>query len=201
MLSDNQNNNLVPRFSLQGTDERKRNTGNDVAKAAAHETGLSVVIQFDSELKLRRGSWFLAFLVNVFSQIFGPIVSIRVKTLSKTRLVASRYIKREKVSLPVDLLPGRGSKTPLPKLSVVLDQDPDFFNISPCSWLAKVLYLLIVTFGVCLIPNVVSNRLFRSGNFCPVCLKVYRNDESDLPMVCCDMCDRWVHTGKGVFTL
>ena len=59
----------------------------------------------DSELKLRRGSGFLAFLVDVFSQIFGPIVSIRVKTLSKTRLVASRYIKREKVSLPVDLLP------------------------------------------------------------------------------------------------
>ncbi|XP_067017721.1 PHD finger protein 10-like [Acropora muricata] len=38
------------------------------------------------------------------------------------------------------------------------------------------------------------SRLFRTGNFCPVCLKVYRNDESDLPMVCCDMCDRWVHT-------
>ncbi|KAK3698907.1 hypothetical protein QZH41_020366 [Actinostola sp. cb2023] len=38
------------------------------------------------------------------------------------------------------------------------------------------------------------SRLFRSGNFCPVCLKVYRNDESDLPMVCCDECDRWVHT-------
>jgi len=38
------------------------------------------------------------------------------------------------------------------------------------------------------------SRLFRAGNFCPVCLKVYRNDESDLPMVCCDTCDRWVHT-------
>jgi len=36
-----------------------------------------------------------------------------VKTLRKTNLVASRYIKREKVSLPVD---GRGSKTPLLKL-------------------------------------------------------------------------------------
>ena len=44
-------------------------------------------------------------MVNVFPQMFGPIVSIRVKTLSKTRLVASRHIKREKVSLPVDLLP------------------------------------------------------------------------------------------------
>ena len=49
MLSDNQNKNLVPRFSLQGTDERKRNTGNDVAISAAHEPGLSVVIQFDSK--------------------------------------------------------------------------------------------------------------------------------------------------------
>ena len=43
----------------------------------------------------------------------------------------------------------------------------------------------------------VSNcSLFRAGNCCPVCLKVYRNDESDLPMVCCDECDRWIHTSK-----
>ena len=49
MLSDYQNKNLVPRFSLQGTDERKRNTGNDVAISTAHETELSVVIQFDSK--------------------------------------------------------------------------------------------------------------------------------------------------------
>ena len=49
MLSDNQNNNLVPRFSLQDTDERKRSTGNEVAKVAAHETGPSVAIQFDSQ--------------------------------------------------------------------------------------------------------------------------------------------------------
>ena len=38
------------------------------------------------------------------------------------------------------------------------------------------------------------SRLFRNGNFCPICLKVYRNDETDLPMVCCDSCDRWTHT-------
>jgi len=38
------------------------------------------------------------------------------------------------------------------------------------------------------------SKLFRSGNFCPVCLKVYRSDEKDLPMVCCDSCDRWIHT-------
>ncbi|XP_044489518.1 uncharacterized protein LOC123213943 isoform X2 [Mangifera indica] len=35
-------------------------------------------------------------------------------------------------------------------------------------------------------------RLFVKGNYCPVCLKVYRDSEST-PMVCCDVCLRWVH--------
>ncbi|KAK7263884.1 hypothetical protein RJT34_31483 [Clitoria ternatea] len=35
-------------------------------------------------------------------------------------------------------------------------------------------------------------RLFVKGNYCPVCLKVYRDSEST-PMVCCDTCQRWVH--------
>ncbi|KAK9068883.1 hypothetical protein SSX86_012999 [Deinandra increscens subsp. villosa] len=35
-------------------------------------------------------------------------------------------------------------------------------------------------------------RLFVKGNYCPVCLKVYRDSEST-PMVCCDICQRWVH--------
>ncbi|RWR77741.1 PHD finger family protein isoform 2 [Cinnamomum micranthum f. kanehirae] len=35
-------------------------------------------------------------------------------------------------------------------------------------------------------------RLFVKGNYCPVCLKVYRDSEST-PMVCCDACQRWVH--------
>lgn len=35
---------------------------------------------------------------------------------------------------------------------------------------------------------------FRRGYFCPVCLKVYHDDETDSPMVCCDACDRWIHT-------
>ncbi|TYI13116.1 hypothetical protein ES332_A08G036200v1 [Gossypium tomentosum] len=35
-------------------------------------------------------------------------------------------------------------------------------------------------------------RLFVKGNYCPVCLKVYRDSEST-PMVCCDVCQRWVH--------
>ncbi|WOL11695.1 hypothetical protein Cni_G20459 [Canna indica] len=35
-------------------------------------------------------------------------------------------------------------------------------------------------------------RLFVKGNYCPVCLKVYRDSETT-PMVCCDVCERWVH--------
>ncbi|XP_020214568.1 uncharacterized protein LOC109798639 isoform X1 [Cajanus cajan] len=35
-------------------------------------------------------------------------------------------------------------------------------------------------------------RLFTKGNYCPVCLKVYRDSEST-PMVCCDTCQLWVH--------
>nr|XP_025887091.1 uncharacterized protein LOC101264566 [Solanum lycopersicum] len=35
-------------------------------------------------------------------------------------------------------------------------------------------------------------RLFVKGNYCQVCLKVYRDSETT-PMVCCDICERWVH--------
>lgn len=37
-----------------------------------------------------------------------------------------------------------------------------------------------------------SNR-FRKGEFCPSCLVVYHSDDDDLPMVCCDTCERWIH--------
>ena len=43
-----------------------------------------------------------------FAQILRRFVSIRVKALSDTNLVASRRVKREKASLPFDV---RGSKT------------------------------------------------------------------------------------------
>ena len=38
------------------------------------------------------------------------------------------------------------------------------------------------------------SSVFREGDFCASCLVVYRSDDTDLPMVCCDKCDRWVHT-------
>ena len=49
-------------------------------------------------------------------QILGQIVSIRVKTLSNTNLVASWHIKREKCSIPVDV---RRSKASLLKFSIL----------------------------------------------------------------------------------
>lgn len=52
-------------------------------------------------------------LGNAFAQIYVQIVSTGVKTLSKTYLVASTHIKREKAWLAVD---ARGSKMPLQKL-------------------------------------------------------------------------------------
>ena len=48
-----------------------------------------------------------------FAQIFGQIVSIIVKTLGNTNLVALRCLKMKKTSLPVD---GCSSKPPLLKL-------------------------------------------------------------------------------------
>ena len=49
-------------------------------------------------------------------QILGQIVSIGVKTLSNTNLVASWHTKREKGSLPVDV---RRSKTSLLKFPIL----------------------------------------------------------------------------------
>lgn len=46
------------------------------------------------------------------------------------------------------------------------------------------------------------HRHFDEDRFCPVCLKTYsgeddggNNEEEDNDMVCCDLCDRWIHTG------
>ena len=57
-----------------------------------------------------------ALLSRDLEQIFAQIVSIRNKTLGHINTVASRLIKREKGSLPVD---GRRSKTSLLKLPIV----------------------------------------------------------------------------------
>ena len=50
--------------------------------------------------------------------MFGQIDSISVKTLSKTNLVASMHIKREKRSLPVDVRRSKTSLLKLPNLTI-----------------------------------------------------------------------------------
>ena len=65
------------------------------------------------ERRTSTGNGLFALLSRNFDQIFGQIVSIRVETLCNTNMVASRLVKREKGSLPVDV---RRSKTSLLKL-------------------------------------------------------------------------------------
>lgn len=48
-------------------------------------------------------SGLFALLSHDFEQIFGKIVSIKMKTLGDTNMVASTLIKREKGSLLVDM--------------------------------------------------------------------------------------------------
>ena len=68
------------------------------------------------ERRTSTGSGRFALLSRDFEQIFGQIVSIRIKTLGNINTVASRLTKREKGSLPVDV---RRSKTSLLKLPIV----------------------------------------------------------------------------------
>ena len=52
----------------------------------------------------KTGSSVFAFSRHDFDSFFrGQIVCTRVKTRSNSNLVASRHIKREKISLPVDV--------------------------------------------------------------------------------------------------
>ena len=53
------------------------------------------------ERRMSSGSGLFALLSRYFEQSFGQIVSIRIKILGNTNVVASRLIEREKGSLPV----------------------------------------------------------------------------------------------------
>ena len=65
------------------------------------------------ERRTSTGNGRFALLSRDFEQIFGQIVSVRIKTLGNINTVASRLIKRGKGSLPLDV---RRSKTSLLKL-------------------------------------------------------------------------------------
>ena len=85
------------------------------------------------ERRTSTGSELFALLSRDFEQMFGQIVSIRIQTRSHTNLVASRRIKREKNSLPVE---ERRSKTLLLKLSNTLTIY-EFHTLQP-AWQALV---------------------------------------------------------------
>ena len=70
------------------------------------------------ERRMLNGSGLFALLSRGFEQNFGQIVSMRMKTLGNTNMVASRLIERGKGSLPVDV---RRSKTSLLKLPITLN--------------------------------------------------------------------------------
>ena len=72
---------------------------------------------FKYQRRTSTGSWFFALLSCDFEQAFGQIVSIRIKTLGNTNMVALRLSKTEKGSLPVDV---PRSKTSLLKLPIFL---------------------------------------------------------------------------------
>ena len=55
------------------------------------------------ERRMSTGNWLFELFGSDFEQILGQIVSLTVKTLSNTNLVASGYFKRERGSLPVDV--------------------------------------------------------------------------------------------------
>ena len=81
-------------------------------RASLNKMSLSKGVSSDGRLPEVVVVAFFSFLSSDFAQIFGQIASVRVKTLSNTDFVASRFIKREKVTLPVAV---HGSKKPLLK--------------------------------------------------------------------------------------
>ena len=75
------------------------------------------------ERRTSTGNGRFALLSRDFEQIFGQIVSLRIKTLDNINTVASLLINRGKGSLPLDV---RRSKTSLLKLPIIsaLNQHP-----------------------------------------------------------------------------
>eukprot|EP00898_Chlorokybus_atmophyticus_P000218 jgi/Chlat1/1197/Chrsp115S00738 len=77
-----------------------------------------------------------------------------------------------KVSVP--------SACEVPLLQYVCTRQRIHFKASDIAWM----------FGYTLCDA--CGRLFKKGNYCPICLKVYRNNEA-APMICCDSCQQWLH--------
>ena len=68
-----------------------------------------------------------------FAQIFGQIVSMRVKTLRKTNLVASSHIIKEEASLPVDVRRSKTSSLLTNNRPLPASKNPHFQNEAKCT--------------------------------------------------------------------
>ena len=69
------------------------------------------------ERRTSTGSGPFASLGSGLFETLGQILFIREKKLSNTNLLASRHIKREKGSLPVDVRPSKTSLVKLPNIA------------------------------------------------------------------------------------
>ena len=62
----------------------------------------------------------LAFLGSGLAQICGKVVCVRIETLSNTNLSASKKMKQERASLPVDVDVDVAQKAPLHNFLILL---------------------------------------------------------------------------------
>ena len=79
------------------------------------------------------GSGSFSFMGSGFAQIFGQIVSMRVKTLRKTNLVASSHIIKEEASLPVDVRRSKTSSLLTNNRPLPASKNPHFQNEAKCT--------------------------------------------------------------------
>ena len=70
---------------------------------AVQQAWLVIIELKQRHLRSSTGNGCFALLGNACTQIFRQIVSIRVKTVIKKNVIASRQVKMEKVSLQVDI--------------------------------------------------------------------------------------------------
>ena len=67
-------------------------------------------------------------------------------------------------------------------------------HVCTCTLYIHVATIMQKTKNVCNFTH--SGIYFRKGMFCPLCTKVYYNDERDSEMVLCTICNYKLHAGK-----
>ena len=94
------------------------------------------------ERRASAGSGSFSYMGSVLAQIFGQIVSMRVKTLSNTNLQASSHIIKEKASLPVDVHRSNTPSLLTNHRPLPCSKNPHFQNEAKCtSFLMKMSFI------------------------------------------------------------